>query len=677
MSFVADQVRRIDAQLDRLQLSITSTPQTPSDASPVEELQQQSELGLQPQALTSPRLVQLQAIVKSLSTSSTSQPHLDGGRIYDLLEQTRSVSISTSTHSPVEAKYEQELQWLVVGKATAQVYGLILNVLLEQTIPLSNDIWYWDEILGSYPNTALYSIQTSPIRFWKISKEVFQDARQRLERLRSPNDFKSQAMESLTDRWRQFYGLVKDSIRDRSMTDVHKRMLSPLALIRTEARQKQAGLRKLREMSASGLGVLMDEGLTFDGDQEGDLIEKASTSKLEQDEWKSVVAKSITLMETVLHNVTDLAVPVPDFEDTVFASVDDPEIIQSSSPATEPSNLTLKLQNLLTQHIPSHRHATRTLTTQYGRPNILIRYWLPSAVLLLSSSTIIRILLNRRAQIAASIRDLGRTALDFWGNWVVEPTRKLLQTIRHDEASEVAIISKRSLEGDRASLERMVVDFAVDHPENSTPLSSADLAALSAKVKEGDLTPVLKAYEHDLRNPLMGTLRGNLVRALLIQVQKTKVDVEVAIGGIDALLKSQELVFGFISLTPGLFLSVATLHYLSSFVSKDKPSSNRIRTRTLHILRNIDRILSSSLPSPASPQSSSSSANSNILSYKDHGLLLCEVHVLRQLAKQLLPGDIWREFVGEVEELVDLRVGIARQARVVQRLRWGFGRYLF
>ena len=43
----------------------------------------------------------------------------------------------------------------------------------------------------------------------------------------------------------------------------------------------------------------------------------------------------------------------------------------------------------------------------------------------------------------------------------------------------------------------------------------------------------------------MGTIRGNLVRALLIQVQKTKVDVELAVNGIDALLKSQELVFGY------------------------------------------------------------------------------------------------------------------------------------
>ncbi len=75
-------------------------------------------------------------------------------------------------------------------------------------------------------------------------------------------------------------------------------------------------------------------------------------------------------------------------------------------------------------------------------------------------------------------------------------------------------------------------------------MTEAEIATLRTRIREGDLTPVLRAYEQDLKRPFMGTIRGNLVRALLIQIQKTKVDVEVAIGGIDSILKSQELVFG-------------------------------------------------------------------------------------------------------------------------------------
>lgn len=159
------------------------------------------------------------------------------------------------------------------------------------------------------------------------------------------------------------------------------------------------------------------------------------------------------------------------------------------------------------------------------------------------------------------IREFGQTVIDFWANWVVEPTKKVIGTIRHDESSEVSILSKRSLEGDRASLERMVVDFAVANPEGPA-LNDSQIAEIRAKVREGDLTPVLKAYEKDMQKPIMGAVRGNLINALLIQIQKTKVDVEVAMAGIDSILKSQELLFGFIGLTPGLLVTIGVYSWL-------------------------------------------------------------------------------------------------------------------
>jgi nuclear control of ATPase protein 2 len=52
--------------------------------------------------------------------------------------------------------------------------------------------------------------------------------------------------------------------------------------------------------------------------------------------------------------------------------------------------------------------------------------------------------------------------------------------------------------------------------------SEDQLAGLSTKIKEGDLTTVLKIYEEDIKNPLRNALVGSLVRSLLIQIQKTK-----------------------------------------------------------------------------------------------------------------------------------------------------------
>lgn len=91
------------------------------------------------------------------------------------------------------------------------------------------------------------------------------------------------------------------------------------------------------------------------------------------------------------------------------------------------------------------------------------------------------------------------------------------------------------------------------------------------------------------------------------------------------------------------------------------------RSSTLTDVRpsNIDRILSASTHS-----------NNGVLSYKDHGMLLCEVHVLRQSARRIMPGQIYTEFLEEISDLVDLQTGVERQIRVVDRMRWAYFTWL-
>lgn len=64
------------------------------------------------------------------------------------------------------------------------------------------------------------------------------------------------------------------------------------------------------------------------------------------------------------------------------------------------------------------------------------------------------------------------------------------------------------------------------------------------------------------------------------------------------------------------------------------------------------------------------------LYYKDYGLLLTETHVLRQIAKKVFPNQIFREFLIEVNELTDIKTGIARQKCVLNRMRWGYVKWI-
>ena len=83
----------------------------------------------------------------------------------------------------------------------------------------------------------------------------------------------------------------------------------------------------------------------------------------------------------------------------------------------------------------------------------------------------------------------------------------------------------------------MVADFARD-----MNLSAEDIVDVARRVREGDMTLILGAYESDLKvipdvrltslpfidaisaqSPLKSAITGSLVRTLLIQIQKVKV----------------------------------------------------------------------------------------------------------------------------------------------------------
>lgn len=497
----------MDGQLDALQFQRQpSLPSSPDLRSASDETHAASDEildanGISQRSAELTRIFRIQAAIRTVSTASSSKALLRPDTLLATLSQTLEASFADTEESRVNSAQVQELEWLLVSKAATQTYGMILNTLLEQTIPLSNEIGYWDQVLGSYRYTGLYTVQTSPLRLWYWANDIYSEVWQRLQNARSAGEDENEARKvSVSDRWSKFYGLVKDIVRDRSLADMQSKFLSPLTMSRLEARSKRSHLKRLREMSASGLGILMDEGMIFDVDEEAPVSTKDSSNSKE--EWRSVVLKSVSLMETVLQNIHTLELGAGEFEETVFMNVDDDsQTSQHDSIGNQPIppvvRLASRLQEILRIHMPTHMTNTTEFSAAYGRPSRLVRYWVPGLALVLSSGTLLRVLTNRKAVIIAWVRDFGTTSIDFWDNWVVQPMKKVIRTIRHDKDSEIAIMSRESLKGDRDSLERMVIDFARDNPNTSTglPLTDSELSAVRTKVREGDLTPVLKAYE--------------------------------------------------------------------------------------------------------------------------------------------------------------------------------------
>lgn len=667
MALVTDQVRQLDAYLDRLPVPSEASSETSDpEEHPQHDDAQRVHHGQRSFTITdaseAARVDKLLGIVRSLSTTNSSKPLLSPDLIRHHLIKSGIPSRELQTNRSTRTQYEDEIEWLVVSKAAVQLHGVVLNTLLDQIIPLNDDIWYWKGVLNSYTYSSLYAVQTSPWRFAAWSMDIYHDSLNRL-RTSSVTDnaghLVNTAQSGLSQQWRQFYGIVRETVRERSFSNIQRKFLSPVAFCRADARRKQGQLRRIREITATGLGVLMSEGLQFTQDDE-------RTNVFDANDLKGTVERSVALMDMVLKEVCHPSASISDFEEKVFAGVEaDPELSVHTGDVDaldRPHVLGRRLLALIDKVLPDHQTHMAMLVRDSGRPHPVVRYWLPGLIGLVSSTTVLRVLVNRKADIVNWIQDFGVTVRDFWFNWVVEPTEKVIQTIRHDKSSEIAIMSRDSLKADRESLERMVVDFSIDKPHfagvDGSALSEAQITEIRTKVAEGDVTPVLKAFEKDLRSPFTGAVRGDLIRSLLIQVQKTKVDLEVAMTGIDSLLKSQELVFGFVGLTPGVLVSIGTFRYLRGvFGGRSGQRKTNKAIQATRALRNIDRVLSDARPSE----------DNTLLSYKHHGFLLCEAHVLRNLATKLMPRDIAEEFLEDLSDLEKMKA-IAIQDKASARL---------
>lgn len=180
----------------------------------------------------------------------------------------------------------------------------------------------------------------------------------------------------------------------------------------------------------------------------------------------------------------------------------------------------LLLNQLTTQTLPrlNAERAQFMTSNALRRPSRLARQW--PRLLLLPPLTFfaIRYTYNSRASLAELGVATAETLDRFWHDWLLEPLRDVVRTVRAGSEERV-LISARGVAADIESLERMSLALA----KEKLGYSATQLEELSELVKEGDLTPVLRIYEEDIRNPLRSAVSGTLLRSVFIQVQKAKV----------------------------------------------------------------------------------------------------------------------------------------------------------
>ncbi|KAG7947737.1 hypothetical protein I3843_14G108800 [Carya illinoinensis] len=92
---------------------------------------------------------------------------------------------------------------------------------------------------------------------------------------------------------------------------------------------------------------------------------------------------------------------------------------------------------------------------------------------------------------------------------------------------------------------------------------------------------VMERYEKELTHPIQNLLNGELARALLIQVQKLKLDIETAMLELDQILKANEINFAVLAALPAFFLSLILLMLVRAWFKRDTRAEGRGRMARL------------------------------------------------------------------------------------------------
>ncbi|RHZ81139.1 hypothetical protein Glove_123g50 [Diversispora epigaea] len=537
------------------------------------------------------------------------------------------------------------LEWIFLAKAMIVIYAKVMERLLVSTLPLSDNIYYWEKLRGSKFLTITHMIQTFPIRAYSISASIF-------------NSFPEVYQNRHLRQRRQYFSRIYLFPVYMHRQILNQPTFSILSMARQEISYKNLKLRSILEFQAGCLGLLNKKGLDFKR-----IIQEVEQIDKEQNvDFREIIGnpliKCLILMKRILNVSTRFDVKTDNIPNVNDIIIDDSEYSQQSPPSL--LDFYSHIRSIITTHLYQYDVQSSRIMSLYGRPSILTRWWIPltiSSIIFFNSRTYVS-----KEYFLPRFQYAKTAVINFWSDWVWEPVKTMMNTIIHRER-RLAIMSKDSLNSDLESLERMVVDFARE--QNN---SFEELESISNRVKDGDISIVLKLYEQELKAPFKSTIKGNLIRLLLIQVQKTKVDMELAMAALDKLLKANELNFAFLAVSPSLIIVYLFYEWIKtswwgkeSWISRLQGTNSEIRES----LRQVERLLVHNYNSPTAE-----------MSFVAYGLMLCHIHRLQSFSSYIPSKNNLRgRFLEDLKDLDNPHMTIQQKLWICERM-WRCWRFL-
>ncbi|POW14273.1 hypothetical protein PSTT_03043 [Puccinia striiformis] len=533
---------------------------------------------------------------------------------------------------------QTEIRSILLIQIVLRSYSTLFESLCHQSFWLKDQMEYWSMIENNRISTIYYLIQSIPIRSIGLASQIWAHTRRAIEQLTEEAGGNHQEHRNRLSTW------VRQLYNQTWARPHHAISISSLfPILSTNSRLFNSPGHSIQFLSTLS-PILLTR-------QEARLKRKAL--ELVHGE----LAEKIGCLVNVLHSLEDQAQRPAESDSALSGLVS--KMIQPSAQPSREAQTSLFL----------------TLPTWFFARNWPWLVSLPVFSYALSS-----VAYSYRSKILDGVRDAKETLKGFISGWVIRPVEDIIQTLRAGQEGTLAIMTKDSLAPELNSLERMVVEFGRD----KLKWKEDDLAKLSESVKEGNLTSVLKVWEQEIKAPIRSAITGSLIRVLLIQIQKVKVDLSLAMDGIQSVLRSQSLTFGAIGVAPSMLICFMFGKMFSSLIRQRigvvGKGTKAVRKDVRIAMRRMERTLLLITSNPVADQDHPTTKSHSTNPERTVGLLFLDLHLLRYFVhsphfpRRESSDAVHQEFLADIKDLENFQLSWKTKSKLAKRFvkQWGF-----
>ncbi|OWM73562.1 protein DGS1, mitochondrial isoform X2 [Punica granatum] len=215
-----------------------------------------------------------------------------------------------------------------------------------------------------------------------------------------------------------------------------------------------------------------------------------------------------------------------------------------------------------------------SIVAKYKKPQKITQYWIHYScgavgIAVCSMWLIKHSSLMGSPDIGNWIQTASNSTVNFFNDHVEQPLLdirdELFETFRKRHKG---VMELEEVQLTANSLHRMLLAFSEQTKGQKFPENASDQEMLEI---------VMARYEKELTHPIQNLLSGELARALLIQVQKLKLDIETAMLELNQILRANEINFAILAALPAFFLSLLLLMVIRAWLKQDTKAEGRGR----------------------------------------------------------------------------------------------------